>query len=37
MIHQRKALDLEITDFEYHQEPTPYVKVYHLKPQTLHM
>ena len=23
MIHQWKGLDLEITDFEYHQDPTP--------------
>ena len=23
MIHHRKVLDLEITDFEYHYDPTP--------------
>ena len=23
MIHHSKALDLEITDFEYHHDPTP--------------
>ena len=36
MKHRWKALDLEITDSEYHYEHTE-VKLYHLKPQTLNM
>ena len=36
MIHQWKGFDLEITDFNYHHDPTPpQVKLYHLKPQIL--
>ena len=32
MIHQWKGFDLEITDFNYHHDPThPQVKLYHLK------
>ena len=34
-MHHWKALGLEITDFKYHHDPTSYVKLYHLKPQTL--
>ena len=32
MIHQRKGLDLEITDFEYQLDRTATVKLHHLKP-----
>ena len=35
MIHHWKDYDLEITDFNYHHDPTHYGKLYHLKPQTL--
>ena len=35
MIHPWKGLDLEITDFDYHYDPHPQLKLYHLKPQTL--
>ena len=30
-----KSLDLEITDFENHYNPTTQVKLYHLKPSNL--
>ena len=35
MIHHWTGLDSEITDFNYHHDPTPQVELYHLKPQTL--
>ena len=35
MILQWKGFDLEITDFNYHNDPTPSGNLYHLKPQTL--
>ena len=35
MVHLWKGLELEITDFNYHHDPTPQVELYHLKPQTL--
>ena len=37
MIKQGKALDLEITDSEYHHGRHPIVNLYHLKPQNLNM
>ena len=35
MIHHWEGLDLEITDFIFHHDATPYGKLYHLKPQNL--
>ena len=36
MIHHWKGFYLEITDFDYHHDPTPTgEKLYHLKPQIL--
>ena len=31
MIHIGKDLELEITDFNFHHDPTPQVELYHLK------
>ena len=34
MKHHGICLDLEMVDFDYHQDPTPQHRVYHLEPQT---
>ena len=34
-VHHWKDFDLEITDFNYHHDPTHDGKLYYLKPQTL--
>ena len=33
--HHGRGLYLEMVDFDYHQDPTPQQKVYHLEPQNL--